>query len=98
MFADDVANCSDTVLNLQNQLNTIDKFCNNTNMQINLNKTEIIVFRNSSHLRDAEKWMFREKSIKVTPVYKYMGLLFTPKFSWYLAKRKLASHACKAIF
>ena len=61
MFADDVANCSDTVLNLQTQLNTINEFCYDTNMQINLNKTEIIVFRNGGPLRDAEKWMLREK-------------------------------------
>ena len=38
------------------------------------------------------------KSIKLTSVYKYTGLLFTPKVSWYLAKRKLASQASKTIF
>ena len=96
MFADDVANCSDNVLNLQTQLNTIDKFCNDTNMQINPNETEIIVCRNGSPLRDAEKWMFRGKSIKVLSVY--MGLSFTPKLSRYLAKRKLALQARKSIF
>ena len=39
-----------------------------------------------------------KKSIKVTSVYKYMDLLSTLKLSWYLAKRKLALQARKAIF
>ena len=35
MFADDIANCSDTVINLQNQLNIINQFCSDTGMEIN---------------------------------------------------------------
>ena len=46
MFADDVANCAETVAQLQQQLNVIDIFCKNTGMEINLAKTQIIVFRN----------------------------------------------------
>lgn len=30
MFADDVANCAETVVNLQRQINTIDQFCIST--------------------------------------------------------------------
>jgi hypothetical protein len=44
MFADDVANCAETVSKLQQQLNVIDTFCYNTGMEINLDKTEVIVF------------------------------------------------------
>ena len=44
MFADDIANCSDTVANLQKRLNIINQFCIDTGMEINLEKTEIIVF------------------------------------------------------
>jgi len=45
MFADDIANCAETVNKLQQQLNIIDLFCETTGMEIK-NKTEIIVFRN----------------------------------------------------
>ena len=44
MFADDVANCSDTVINLQTQLNIIDDLCKGTGMRVYLEKIEIIVF------------------------------------------------------
>ena len=98
MFADDVANCADTAINLQIQLNTIDSFCKETNMVINLKKSEIIVFRNGGPLRKYEQWTYRKNYIRVTSVYKYMGLLFTPKLSWSLATKKLANQARKAVY
>ena len=45
MYADDIANCADTAVNLQSQLNCIEGFCKETGMCVNLKKTEIIVFR-----------------------------------------------------
>ena len=46
MYADDVANCAETRVRLQRQINLIGEFCNIKEMKVNLNKTEIIVFRN----------------------------------------------------
>ena len=67
-------------------------------MQINLKKTEIIVFRNGGPLRQYENWTFNGNNVRITPMYKYMGLLFTPTLSWSAAKAKLAAQARKAIF
>jgi hypothetical protein len=96
LFADDVANCADTAIELQSQLNSISEFCNNTGMSINENKTEIIVLRNGGPLRSYEKWFYNDSSVNVTPMYKYIGLLFTPKLSWTKAKTKLAAQARKS--
>ena len=46
LYADDVAHCADTVNNLQLQLNKLSEFCHETKISVNLNKTEIMVFRN----------------------------------------------------
>ena len=97
MFADDIANCSDTVINLQNQLNIINQFCSDTGMEINLSKTEVIVFRNGGPLRANEKWFLGKERIKTSSCYKYMGLYFTPTLSWSSAQEKLASQGKKAI-
>ena len=67
-------------------------------MEINLKKTEIIVFRNGGPLRHYEHWSYNGFNINVTSMYKYMGLLFTPKLSWTAAKTKLASQARKSIY
>ena len=67
-------------------------------MELNLYKTEIIVFRNGGNLSLRERWLFRGQPIKTTKVYKYMGLLLTPTLSWMSAQQKLATQAQKAIF
>ena len=43
MFTDDIASCAETAFKLQQQLNVVYRFCMNTGMKINLDKTEIIV-------------------------------------------------------
>ena len=98
MFADDIANCSDTVVNLQKQLNVINEFCIDTSMEINLEKTEISVFRNGGPLRNNEKWFLGEEQIRISSHYNYLGLIFTPMLSWFSAQQKLAAQARKATF
>ena len=89
--ADDIANCAETAAMLQQQLHVVDQFCSNTGIEINLSKTEVIVFRNSGPLRAYESWHVRGVRLNITSVYKYVGLLFTPQLSWNLAHDKLAS-------
>ncbi|KAH3790990.1 hypothetical protein DPMN_169199 [Dreissena polymorpha] len=57
----DVANCAETAIKLQQQINIVDQFC--TDMEINLDKTEITVFRNGSPLRRYESWFFRGQQL-----------------------------------
>ena len=98
MYADDIANCAETRVRLQRQVNLIGEVCDSRDMTINLNKTEITVFRNGGSLRDYEQWNLNGTHIRATSEYKYMGLIFTPKLSWSKAKRKLAAQARKASF
>ena len=97
LYADDIANCADTIRNLQMQLNIVELFCKNTGMVVNINKTKIIVFRNGGFLRRDEKWFYQGKPIEVVSAYKYMGLLFTPKLVWTRAKENLVDKANKAV-
>ena len=58
MFADDTddASFSDTVARLQKLIDFIAQFCKLVGMDLNLDKTKIIVFRNGGPLCLAEKW------------------------------------------
>ena len=67
-------------------------------MKVNLKKTEIIVFRNCGPLIQYEQWYYEGALLKTTAMYKYLGILFTPKLSWSMAKSKLAAQANKSIF
>ncbi len=44
MFADDIANGAESVVKLQQQINVIDLFCQQTGMQVNTDKTKVLVF------------------------------------------------------
>jgi hypothetical protein len=46
MFDDDVASFAETAVKLQQQLNVVDEFCKITGIEVNLNKTESMFFRN----------------------------------------------------
>ena len=97
MFADDIANCAETAGNLQHQINIIDTFCPDTGMELNLNKTEVMVFRNGGGLRNYENWNYRGSRINIVSVYKYMGVCFTPSLSWASTHTKLGIQAKKSI-
>jgi hypothetical protein len=66
------------------------QFCFNTGMEINLDKTVIILFRNGGRLCNPESWSFRGQPVNITTVYRYMGLLLTPQLSWNIAHDKLS--------
>jgi len=69
MFADDIASCAETAFKLQQQLNVADQFCINTGMEINLDKIEVIVFRNGGPLRNYERWTYRGTKLNTTSAY-----------------------------
>ena len=62
MFADDVTGCSENAAKLQQQINIINQFCYESDMEINLDKTEITVFRNGGPFRKYEHWFYQIKS------------------------------------
>jgi len=61
-----------------------------------INKTEITVFRNGSSLRRYEHWSFRGTQINVTFEYKYTGVLLTSSLS--LSSAQLVSQAQRDVF
>ena len=65
-------------------------------MELNLSKTNNMVFRNGRILKFMEKWFYRGEEVEIVPFYKYLGLYFTPKLIWTKAKEVLAKQAQKS--
>ena len=74
LFADDVSSFNDTVIRLQRQINCIEEFCNIVGMQINLDKTKIVVFRNGGILKQSEVWYYNNEKIAKVSFYKCLGI------------------------
>ena len=81
LFADDVALVSSTPSGLQNQLNILHEEAVKLKLVVNLDKTNVVVFRNGGPLARKEKWLYGESPLVVVNAYKYLGLSLTSKLS-----------------
>ncbi|XP_067664324.1 uncharacterized protein [Haliotis asinina] len=98
LYADDLCLVDDSVIGLQRKIDILDSFCNKWGLQVNLDKTEVMVFRNGGILRHYEKWFFSGSQIKVTTYYNYLGILFSNRLSWSKCVDTLAVKGNKALF
>ena len=97
LFADDVSSFSDTVIQLQRQIDGIAKFSDSVGMKINLDKSKIMVFRNGGVIKQNEKWFLKGNLIETVSWYKYLGLHLSSKLSWSKSYEMLSLQAMKAI-
>ena len=81
LFADDVVLLSQTVKGLQNQLNVLKGEADRLGLRVNLQKTNIIVFRKGGHLSQQEKWFYGTEEVTTVNTYKYLGTIFSTKLS-----------------
>lgn len=98
LFADDLVVCADTVGRLQHTIDVIVKFCKRWGLEVNLDKTKVMVFRNGGPLRNNEKWYYNGKLMEVVNGYKYLGVIFTPKLVWTQCQKTLSTQAKKGLF
>ena len=97
LYADDLADCADTPGRLQKVIDAIVQYSQLWGLQVNIDKTKIIVFRNGGILRSNEKWFMNGQKLETVTSYKYLGLMFTSRLCWTLAQQTLASQALKAV-
>ena len=81
-FADDVVLFSDGVIGLQTQLNILYCTAKRLDMIVNLNKSNIIVFRNGVHLALREKWSFGDQVLEIVNKYKYLGIYLITRLTF----------------
>lgn len=56
LFADDVDLISDSIIGLQTQLNILYNTSKRLDLVVNLEKSNVVVFRNGGHIARSEKW------------------------------------------
>ena len=93
LYADDLANCGDTVGRVQHQLNVLADFCYKWGLSANLQKTQVMIFRNGGIIKKKEKFYLNGVKIEPTTYYKYLGLLFSSSLKWTKARQTLATQA-----
>ena len=81
LFADDVILLSSTPAGLHNQLNHLKIEAGRLYLTVNLDKTNILVFRMGRHLAARERWFYSNEEVKVINTHNYLGMTFTTKHS-----------------
>ena len=64
---------------------------------VNLDKSNIVVFRNGGHLALNEKWYFDNEEFEVVNIYRYLGVYFTTRLTFSPTLNDLADRARKGM-
>jgi len=62
-------------------------------LTVNLEKSNIVVFRNGGYLARCEKWYYKDSVVKVVNAYKYLGVWFSTRLSFSLESQKTKATA-----
>ena len=71
-----------TVLELQKKINVLEKFCDKWSMEVNLTKTQVIVFRNGGKTSKSERFRYKSNTVKIVTYYGHLGLIFSSRNTW----------------
>lgn len=82
LYADDIVLLSESPMELQKMITNLEEYCSLWNLDINLDKSEIMVFRKGGRLGQNETWKYGSTLIRVVSEYKYLGVIFTPRLSF----------------
>lgn len=82
LYADDLVVLASTPKDLQRMILNLKNYCETWGLEINTQKSKIMVFRKGGRLKAHEKWFFGSDEIEVVNKYKYLGVLFTPQLSF----------------
>ena len=88
---------TDTVIGLQNHLNTLAIKSAALDLQVNLDKSNIVIFRNGGYISKKEKWHYIGHDINIVNTYKYLGLFLTTRMTFSSALSDMANRAKKGI-
>ena len=98
LLTDNIILVSETVVDLQTQLNNLHKAASSLQLKVNLGKSNIIVFRKGGYLGSKENWKYGNLTMPVVNVYEYLGILFSTRLSFAAACKDLASRGKNALF
>ena len=98
LFADDIVLLSLTANGLQKQIDLLCKICRDLCLNINTDKTKVMVFRKGGFLGKHEKWNLEGNKLEVVNQYNYLGFLFTTKMSFVKGTSLLVGKGKKACF
>ena len=96
VYADDVVLIAENKEELQQMLKELNLCCENNKLEVNINKSKVIHFRNPSKQRTNRVFQCGQKPIETTSQYLYLGLLLTEHLEYDIMAKQVANSASRA--
>ncbi|MCW4346540.1 MAG: reverse transcriptase domain-containing protein [Candidatus Thiodiazotropha endolucinida] len=96
LYADDTVILGESSEGLQTCLNLYNDYCNQWKLQINIDKSKIVIFAKGRQAR--YDFTLNNEKLDVVSEYKYLGILFSRTGTFNAAKKHLAAQAEKAMY
>ena len=93
MYADDLAILASSREELQHKLNVLSVYCKDRNLNVNVNKSKVMVFNS---IKNTEPFMYNKLSIDEVDSFKYIGMTFNRRANLKHSQRILIQQALKA--
>ncbi|XP_075160593.1 uncharacterized protein LOC142233513 [Haematobia irritans] len=93
LYADDIVILAEDISTMQSMISRLENYCDLWNLTVNMEKSEIMIFRNGGRLSRNEEWFYKGNIIKIAKEYNYLGVTLTPrmKFLKHVEKRTAQS-------
>jgi exonuclease III len=98
MFADDLILLSESAIGLQNCLDCLSNYCDKWKLNVNLNKTKVIIFNKGGHNIKKFNFTYKNNQLEIVSNYCYLGITFSSTGNFRLGLESLTDKANKALF
>ena len=98
MYADDTILLDDSAFNLQKGLNELKSYCNKWKLQINSDKTKIMIFANRKVKKENYNFKIGEDNLEIVDSFKYLGIQFSYNGKFIVAINELCTMAERAMY
>ena len=96
LYADDTVLMSENVDGMQTMLNVFSEYCNTWKLQVNIAKTNVVIFSKSKVTQNT-KFISDNKELHICESQNYLGILFNFNYNFLNAKKKLVEQTQKAL-
>ncbi|XP_021350729.1 uncharacterized protein LOC110448677 [Mizuhopecten yessoensis] len=97
LYADDSVLFSESPEGLQSALNVFQQYCKIWKLNINVNKTKVMVFRKRKS-KQQHVFVLQNEILEIVDNFTYLGITFNYNGSFVNARRRLINQAQKSIF
>lgn len=97
LYADDTVIVAESPEQLQNAINALDAYCQQWKLQVNVNKTKVIIF-SKRKLRQNQTFTLNGTVLEVVENFKYLGLIFQRNGTFKEHRKYICNQARKAMY